>query len=217
MMRKLSILVVLCILLTAIPAAFAAATVELPSEYGVYENASFNYHVEYPSEWVLLDNETINTLIQQFVDGELKIEGFTSTALETMKSMISESGDNGFVEFIDEGGNNFNIVCYAYPGTPSSAEMTDVLAPQIIASYQANMSDITVIDGGSLFGVGDKQYLKVRCQYGINGQHPTVTSLYLFENDLLSVLTFTSMSSDEGDLAVLDQIMNTVLASFSLK
>jgi hypothetical protein len=51
----------------------------------------------------------------------------------------------------------------------------------------------------------------------INGQDAIVTSLYLFENDILCVLTFTCMATGESDVAVLDQIMNAVLASFALE
>jgi hypothetical protein len=214
-MKKLCALMVVGLLLAAMPAALASSSSAAEMAYDTYVNETYGYSVDYPAEWVLLDSDTVGAVLEQLTSGDLTIEGITSDALDALKTLMS--GDmTGFAEFIDGNGNSFNVTCFTYPTPASIDSAMELLVPQIIASYQQTFSDITVLDSGSVYTVDDSEFIKAKCMYTIDGMTVLVTPLFLFENDLLFNISFTWVTTGDDEVQALDQIMESVLASFSL-
>jgi hypothetical protein len=214
-MKKICALMVVGLLLAAMPAAFAGSSPAAETQYNTYGNETYGYSVDYPAEWTLLDSDTVGDVMELLTSGELTFEGITPDALEALKTMIS--GDmTGFTEFVDRNGNNFNVTCFTFPTLASIDAAKEILVPQIITGYQQMYSDMAVLDDGSVYTVDDREFIKVKCMYTIDGMTVLVTPFFHFENDLLFNIIFTWVTTGDEETKALDQIMESVIASFHL-
>jgi hypothetical protein len=213
--KKICACMAVCLCFAGV-SAFADATAVQDMEFYTYKSVDAGYQIEYPVDWTQLSIDTIDEVITQIANGEIVIEGFTQAALETMKATISGGTNIGFVEFIDWDGNNYNVNCFSYPTPPSIEEANETLSPQIVLTYQSLFSDLTVLDGGSVGSTGDYDYIRIKCQYVIMDSPVIVTSMFIFNKGMVYNICFTWITSDEGDLQTLDQIMERALASFVL-
>ena len=215
-MKKLCAYFLLILILLSWSFALAETTTAFSIGYTTYTNDYFNYKVDYPVGWLVMDSETINDQIQRIANGDIEVDAFTAEGIVMMEVELSAATDGYIVEFADWIGNSFNITCFEFP-TRASIELTkSVFAPQIIREYSIMIEGLEVLDSGSIYELDGRSFLHIQYHYLVNGKPLTMTTLYYFENGMgYNICFFWSTSSGEY-FEMLQQIMEHVLASFTL-
>jgi len=216
-MKKLFVFLTVLTMIGLYCPALAETADAAETEYTTYANITFGYHVDYPSGWILMDQETLDDYIRQMADGEQAIEGMSASALDTMQLAMASAPEDGLVEFFDSLGNTITVSCSSF-ATPDSLELANSgISPMMIAYYETLFIDTEVLDGGSITAYGDKEYLQLVFQATIDNTVCTQTLLYYFQNDIAYAFCFTWVSTNAESLQELEKILETVMNSFALE
>lgn len=206
-MKKFIFYMVLILLLATVPAALAAG------EYAAYSNAAYGYTVQYPAGWMALSADTLGPMIQQFTGENASV--FGTDAMDGFESDMSVDAA-GIAVFLDVSGNSFSVIPFAFLTADSMQEAHDALSTELASAYQQNLDGVTVVDSGSVVAIGSNEFIRVRLEYAADGQTMVITSFFNFQNNVMFQLSFTWLTAGESDVQALDQIMETVVASFNV-
>ena len=208
-MKKFMIYMVLSLLLLTAPAAFATSPAV---DFNTYENAASRYSVQYPTEWAALSADTLGPLIQQFAGENGSM--FSPDTLEGFPADMSMDVA-GISVFLDANGSNFSVIPFTFPTTSGTREAYDTLAAQVASAYQQTLGGVTLVDSGSVYAANGAEFIKVRVEYAADGLAMVITTFFQFQDNRMFQISFTWLATGESDVQALDQIMDTVISSFS--
>lgn len=215
-MKKTFACILSAMLLLTWSFALAETTETAESEYATYTNAYYNYTIDYPADWFVLDSETIKDIMKNITSGDVPADAFTAEAITMLDATFSQAADGDIVEFMDRNGSNFNVTCFEFPTLASIELVNYVFSPQIVTMYTNMIAGIEFLDSGSIYQLDGRDFIHIKCQYIMNGIPLTLSSLYYFDNGMVYNFSFTWSAGDEAYNETFQQIMEHALASFTL-
>lgn len=205
-MRKL-----VCALMAALLLLSTLALAEAETGYTGYVNKNNGYTLNYPTGWTLMDKENIDKVMEAAESGA--IEGLDGAAvagyreqMETMDMMMCVAPD-GMV--------NFNVLYQQLPDSYTAGQLVEQLCPATLQQLQSTLSDLTVVDSGSVYTAGENEYAMISAQYVLGGMNLALSQLMVCSGTTLYVITFTVTLSEDLDVAQLDAISEEVASSFA--
>ncbi|MBQ3079524.1 MAG: hypothetical protein IJC48_05930 [Clostridia bacterium] len=188
---------------------FAIASVSAEAnEYILYTHPTVGYSLEYPSDWIALDTESVQELLTLFAD-DSSVEGLD------LKSLAQQLTGTDMAMFIDMYGNNVNIIKQAM-GMPISASDFVTVLPMFMSQFEASYPGITFFDEGTVYTAGANQYAKMAYGYDLGGFYTYGEQFYDCSTGDLYTITFTAASgSSEADIQSVYPMIDHMLATFN--
>ncbi len=190
MKKFLSALLALALMLLPVLSMAEAAT-EVETAYETYTHTDGQYSFMYPSSWMLLNAENIQSLMDMLSgsDDEQLAQMIAAYAPQVqqmdMVMVISESG-----------ATNVNVVPQ-YVGMQATDEVLLSLAPALISQLSATMEGIQFVDEGTLIDLGGKSGLMLEYDYEMSGMQIHGAQVYVSGATDLYIFTFTCGNADE--------------------
>lgn len=190
-MRKfICLLTALMMLLTC--TALAETATETPVETELYTHPTFGYSLEVPSDWILLDNETIGTIVDTMKDGQAGT--LDDATLAQYAAQIDAT--NMMMALSPDLTTNINVVAQDLGATFSANVVADELCPSLVSQYQALFADCVFDDPGSVVIYNDTDYARVSATYSLAGAYLRMHQYIVIENNIMYCLTFTATAAD---------------------
>jgi len=165
------------------------------AEMEVYVNPSNGYQISYPSDWTILNRETIDMLLGLAVDGN--IPGIDGAVLGQYAAQIEQLD---VVMFITPSGDTPTIG-YEDAGIPLSPNLIQTLVcPQMIAQYEAMFDQVEVLDPGSIVTIGDNEFVFMSIKATIMGTQMQIDIYSYSHGNLLYSLGFTADDPTTQDI-----------------
>ena len=201
MMKKLlALAMTLMMILCCVPAL--AAT----EGYVDYEHPTLGYTLEYPEAWIVLDSANIESAMTS-------LQNDPAFAALDLSAAIPQITQLQMTMFIDNYGTNINIVGQDV-GQEITAEQFLPMMPMMAAQVTAQLPDAALLDEGSLYEIGDKQYCMLCASYTLNGEALYVFQFYTFSGTTMYLVTLT-MNASVGDMDVIEAYSDHMLATLT--
>lgn len=153
MKKALSVMLTLTLLLCCMP-ALAEET-----EYIPYTEPTGQFSLEYPADYLLLDDETVDALFSAVEDEEIDF-GFD---FSTYAAAIRESNTVYFLNLLN--GSNFNVVFQDLGGHLSANLMMLMIYPSLVEQYKTIFPTAVFDDEGSILTVNGVDFVRLALRY----------------------------------------------------
>lgn len=172
--------------------------------YGNYTHPTQGYSIVYPQEWLLMDNETIVSLI----NNPSMAQEFSHIDFGAYIQQIQSSD---MAMFMNENGDNFNVTS-VYIGAPFTADqLVEYLMPDLVEQFKSIMPSIEMLVSGDTAVFGDTEFAYVLYTYeGMIGAQYCIC-----ESGTLYYLTLTcNQINDTLEYLKVQKMFEKVLESF---
>jgi hypothetical protein len=203
MKKLLALLMVLAVLIPS--AAFAASDIE----YEVYTNPTDGYQISFPSDWILLNSDTIDAVLDAVASNS--VEGLDASSLEGQKEQIMSM--DVAIAMAPDSWINVNVI-YTPAGAHYSAEELKGEMGAMLDSFSSMFQDFEGMADGEIAEYNGIEYVIFSGRYSIAGGQNMLVQLYSCPNTTLYIITVTINVSHESFNDVLsnticDAIMNS--------
>lgn len=194
------ILSLLLMLMMLIP---CAALAEAPAiELTTYTHPGQLYTIGYPSDWMALDKDIIET-----VAANGTIEGIDEATLQAYAQQVTSMDMAIFSSGATE---NFNIVAQELGMDMDANMLVSAVAPGLVSQFESVFENCTISDSGSVVTFNERDYLTLSFSYELSGMSLNCRQYMLVVNGTLLNFTFT-VAADYADTDVLcETVMNSV-------
>lgn len=208
MKKLLAILLALLLALGCMP-----ALAEEESLYTAYTHPRLGYTVEYPTEFVVLDADTLPLMLQMV--GQMGLEGLDAATLQTLEPQITSTD---MVMFMDAyTGANVNIAAADVGMAITNELFLAMVMPTMLAQYEANFSNVTFFDKGSLVDFGENNFVQLILGYDMAGQSNYFAQFFFMDGTVMYTFGYTiNAAMDEATIIATDAFVEHLLASFAV-
>lgn len=209
-----------CVLASFVPAGGAQAPVtgEAPAQAadGVlsYTHTRGGYSFSYPDDMWLMSQDNVQEMLDSMTSEDYAMKGLDASVLQQNAEQIRKT-DMTMVMY-GTGEFNFNVVYQNVGVTLNNELVLTALCPQFITQYQAIYPDLTMADEGSIYTVGDKEYVTQSLQVNAGGYDMTIVVLYAVNGTYLYNATFTvaDLMLTEDFMAYVNGVVELFASSF---
>ena len=171
MKKLLAALLALMMLLCCLP-----ALAEEESTYTAYTHPRLGYTVEYPTEFVVLDADTLPLMLQMV--GQMGLEGLDAATIQALEPQITSTD---MVMFLDAyTGANMNIAAAAVGMAITNELFLAMVMPTMHAQYEASFSNVTFYDKGSIVTFGENNFVQLVLNYDMAGMNNNFAQCFHF-------------------------------------
>jgi hypothetical protein len=185
------------------------------AETNRYTNKQNGYTVLYPADWILLSQETIDSVKQRMSFDD--IPGVNAELLNTYQDQIMAL--DMMIVLSDDGMFNFNVVYENTGQTITNEEIITYVCPSVLAQFYEIFHDVHVQDSGSLYRlwsrIRPREYVRIAASYLIDGDPYDVEQYYLISGTILYYITFTKTNWEMGAHRDMAATVREILSTFS--
>ena len=201
---KKFVALLLALLMLLVSTASLAEEAEVLS----YTNKEGGYSFSYPAKMLLLSKENVQELLDQMTDPSYSMEGMNEEAIRQNADQVRQM--DMVMLMYASGVFNYNVV-YQDTGVQLNNDLVlSALCPQFTAQYKMIYPDLTMGDEGSIYTLGDKEYVTQSLQLTANGIPMTMVILYAVNGTYLYNVTFTVADFAMADADFLSFMNGTV-------
>lgn len=207
MKKLLAVLLALMMMLCCLP---ALAEEEAP--YTAYTHPRLGYTVEYPTEFVVLDADTLPLMLQMV--GQMGLEGLDAATIQALEPQITSTD---MVMFLDAyTGANMNIAAADVGMAITNELFLAMVMPTMLAQYEASFSNVTFYDKGSIAAFGENNFVQLVLNYDMAGMNNNFAQFFYLDGTVMYTIGYTISSAVDADtLAAMDEVVVHLLSTFA--
>ena len=169
---------IFCLILTAVLCVSFCMTAFAADQYSAYTHKTQGYSLEYPSDWLVLDTETVSAVLKDAGNQA----AYANIDIEAYAQSITSSD---MVMFMKADGDNMSVVSQ-YIGQAFSADaLVKELAGALVNQYKQLMPGAEFIVEGDVFEIEGREFAYI---------------MYSWNNGYTDVLGIQAMNCDSGSL-----------------
>ncbi|MBR6525418.1 MAG: hypothetical protein IKT57_05560 [Clostridia bacterium] len=174
-----------------------------------YTNERGGYSFSYPADMLLMSQDNVQDMLDNMTSEGYGMEGMDATVLQQNAEQIRRT-DMTMLMYAG-GVFNYNVVYQNVGITLNNELVLSALCPNFITQYQAIYPGLEMLDEGSMYTVGGKEYVTQSLQVKVNGMDMTIVILYAVNGTYLYNVTFTV-----ADMAMTDEMTDYVNGAVAL-
>lgn len=190
-MRKFLCLLMAVMMLLSCTALAETAT-ETEVETTLYTHPTLGYSMNLPTDWILLDSETVDTLVDTMKSGEAGTLDDATLAQYTAQI----DATNMMIALSPDQTSNVNVVAQDLGVTFSAGIVVEQLCPALVAQYQSLFADCAFDDPGSVVIYNDTDYARVSATYTTADLYMRMHQYIVIENNIMYCITFSNAADD---------------------
>lgn len=183
-------------------------------EMSNYRELNGKYQISYPSTWVMIDKESIVSIVEKISSGDVVIEGMNAEAVKQSEQAMSSSP---LVLFMAPTGmDNMNITYVENPGFAGFTvrEFIQQAGELMVQQFQSVYSDYETVDPGSIVTIGEKTFGRISNTATMNGGKSQQSQFYFLDGPTMYYLTFTFRLVDGKLPEGAEELMHQIAESF---
>lgn len=195
-------------LLLALLLALSCVSALADSAYTAYTHPHRGYSFEYPSEYTVLDSETIGAITDALVNGEIDAFNFDFASVQSQIEAMD------IVTIIDlASGDNFSFATLEMDfGIPLTADLlVSFVLPATVEQFKAIMPGCEFTDEGSVQTYGGNDFARLALTYEIGGRPLTMEQFFIYIDGVIYNVTYTY--SAETSQAHIEKVLGSFKAA----
>lgn len=210
-MKKL--LAILLSLLLSLSCLTAMAEEAAP-ETQVYTHPRMGFSVTLPAQWMVVDMDNVQSLIDGYNAGEVTYSG--SNAL-TLTQVAPQLASTDGVMVIDPASNNVMLTGADIGIALTNELFVALMIPMLQSEIETQVPGIEFTSVGEIITYGENQFITLSADYEMMGIPMAIDQLYLLDGSIMYVINITAHSvfGEEIQDAFYTQVLD-MLGTFQL-
>ncbi len=180
------------------------------AEWTTYTHPVGDYSIDYPSDWTVMDADSIDKIWDDVTAG--KIKGLDPATLQGNEQMVREGGLALFVA--PSGALNCNIMFQDIGAELTMPELIEAACPSAIADFGQMFQEMEVLQGGGEMAAGDVHYAYVLVQANAGGEQVIISQAYTMKGTIVYIVTYTVFPDRGIDMDEVSAVTERIGASF---